>query len=501
MHAVLWLTFECSLCRRTHLHDAALQGVRKSQDLLKKLPQRLMDTINKFAGSETEYSEYIRILRSRHDLCLRLGADEEAKSREDVEQAAKATTASLASYVESLSEADRCYLPALAQSCSLRTVPQCLHMAGQLLRKTSHEEIDEWKSDWDDALSGLVQITALMEQSMKDIEAAKKSRDRKRVREQQAEVKRQERETAKKLKADQKAALKAGALKLQGGTPEPEKATGPPRSVLGLKAELLKDVVTVSEADFQNLDAASKIKLLDAPLLVKDCVKAIQIIREDARVKAQVNMFQAQFVASTQAKTTGRCQLPVTAPDQIKVLETAFASLDPSQMKWTPNLPSTHALAPLAVPYIFGFSKDMVYVGGEDKWLGQLRLQMLGERLIVMGRFDQIAKEFGMKDPQLGDVAKAFTELTDERVKTFKGLSLFSARHKFGDMIYVPPGWLFAEWTRSTEAVIGVKMACGHASSLGALESVLAVKEKADPDGQLVKTMRAYRDFFSNKGT
>ena len=78
---------------------------------------------------------------------------------------------------------------------------------------------------------------------------------------------------------------------------------------------------------------------------------------------------------------------------------------------------------------------------------------------------------------------------------------MYSMRHKGGDMVYMPPGWLFAEWTRSTDAVIGVKMACGHASALDALQCILAVKEKADPDGQMVKTMRAYRDFFCNKGT
>ena len=44
-----------------------------------------------------------------------------------------------------------------------------LHLAFSVLSKNTHEEIDQWKTDWEDVMSGLGQIATLMDQSIKDL--------------------------------------------------------------------------------------------------------------------------------------------------------------------------------------------------------------------------------------------------------------------------------------------------------------------------------------------
>ena len=135
------------LSRRVSMHDAALQAVRKAQDSLKKLPSKMRATILAFEPQEAEYEEYMRILRKRLELLTHLAADGDFKNREAVEEAAATSTEALKKYLS------------------------CLRQASSVLKKNTHEEIDEWKSSWDDTLSILVQTTALMEQSVKDIAA------------------------------------------------------------------------------------------------------------------------------------------------------------------------------------------------------------------------------------------------------------------------------------------------------------------------------------------
>ena len=157
------------LSRRVTVHDAAVQAVRKLQDTLKKIPGKIKDTEAKFAAEESEFEEYIKIMRARLALCMVLGAADDSKTRAEVETAATSTQKLLEDHLRNLSAEELSYIPDTGKN--LKTVPSCLHFASLVLRKNSHEEIDVWKTQWDDCLSALGQMTTLMEQCVKDIEA------------------------------------------------------------------------------------------------------------------------------------------------------------------------------------------------------------------------------------------------------------------------------------------------------------------------------------------
>ena len=155
------------LSRRVGLHDGALQAVRKCQESLKKMPEKMKETIAKFESEESEYEEYMRILRARSELLDFMGQGDESKTREDVEKAAKVTQDALNGYISSLSKTKQSYLT--DGGSNLKTVPMALHIAFSLLTKNTHEEIDEWKILWEDVMSGLGQVATLMDQSVKDL--------------------------------------------------------------------------------------------------------------------------------------------------------------------------------------------------------------------------------------------------------------------------------------------------------------------------------------------
>ena len=351
--------------RRTQMHDATVQAVRKCQDVLKKIPEKIRETLVKFKAEEAEYEEYVRILEAREKLCKQLAAHMDLKSREEVEQASVSTSSNLENFLASLNDIEKSYLP--DQGKNLRTIPSCLHMTGLLLRKSTRQEIDDWKRLWDDIQSGLVQITALMEQSIKDIEQAKRLRDKKRARDQEAERKRQEREAVKKVKQEQRAALKAGAKKLAAPAAAGAGSLGPQRPVLGIPAEKLQKVAVLAESAFANMSSAERLRLAQMPLLIKDCVKAMEAVRSDARVKAQLAMFQVQFAVSSQSKTTGRVQLPLNQPEHVKSLTAVMAGLDPCGTQWGLNLPGGHGLSPFDQPYIYGSTSE-ARISGQAKF-------------------------------------------------------------------------------------------------------------------------------------
>ena len=405
------------LSRRTKMHDNAVQAVRRNQDILKKLPAKMKDTISKFAA-EPDYAEYMRILKVRLEICLEMGAEEEAKTREEVESIAKSSSATLKAHLESLLAESRSYI--VDEGKNLRTVPECLRIAGELLTKTTHEEIDAWKSVWDDVISCLVQVTVLMEQAIKDIETAKRARDKKRQRDEQAEAKRIERENQKKLKADQKAALKAGAVRLSAQPQAPLPVPSCAHKLLETPITLLKEVNKCDEADFCAQTDSVQSAFMKNPLLLEKCEKALEKYAAIARVKAQVATFKCQFPATTQSKTTGRCQLPLSVPEHVSGLAEIFKALDPAKTSWPTTAPSGTDLSHFLAPYIYGFSSTMQYAGGEDKWAGQLRFQLEGSREVILAPFGDVRdalQKLGKPHDSLSVLIKNFANLTPQEVE------------------------------------------------------------------------------------
>ena len=114
---------------------------------------------------------------------------------------------------------------------------------------------------------------------------------------------------------------------------------------------------------------------------------------------------------------------------------------------WPTNLPAGNHLLPFVQPYIFGFNPNMQYVGGEDKWAGQLRLSMGGVSYVVLAQRSELQKICKEKDAR--DIIKCFSELTGDMIES-AALKLYCARQT------CPPGWVIAECVDSEEAVIGL---------------------------------------------
>ena len=328
-------------------------------------------------------------------------------------------------------------------------------------------------------------------------ETAKKSREKKRQRDEAAEAKRLEREEAKRLKKEQKEALKAGAKKIAspaGAVPAaPAEVTR--KKVLQIAAGDLQAVPDMQEANYMALSQGDRVGLVPAPFLIQDCQKLVAELRALSRVQAQIAMFKGQFTSSSHVKATGRAQLPITAADQIDEVGSIFKKMDPTGVAWPKNLPAGHELTSLTQPSIYGFTSSMNYVGGEDKWVGQLRLQLAGERYLVMAKYSEVASKLDVKKRTLGEVAKVFSDLDAESARA-AGLQLWQVKQKGETVLYIPPGWLFAEHVVSTDVVCGVKMACGHKQTLDSFNVILKDKQATDAAGAMLKTMQAYSDFL-----
>ncbi|CAE7303235.1 unnamed protein product [Symbiodinium pilosum] len=397
------------LSRRTKMHDNAVQAVRRNQDILKKLPAKMKDTISKFAA-EPDYAEYMRILK----------------------------------------------------------------------------------------------VTVLMEQAIKDIETAKRARDKKRQRDEQAEAKRIERENQKKLKADQKAALKAGAVRLSAQPQAPLPVPSCAHKLLETPITLLKEVNKCDEADFCAQTDSVQSAFMKNPLLLEKCEKALEKYAAIARVKAQVATFKCQFPATTQSKTTGRCQLPLSVPEHVSGLAEIFKALDPAKTSWPTTAPSGTDLSHFLAPYIYGFSSTMQYAGGEDKWAGQLRFQLEGSREVILAPFGDVREalqKLGKPHDSLSVLIKNFANLTPQEVE--KSAEKFRyVVHNEGCCLYVPAGWILVERVRENTPVLGLKLASGHKLLTADMKQIMDLKVKNDPgaaDGAMTKSMKAYIHFLENQ--
>ena len=256
----------------------------------------------------------------------------------------------------------------------------------------------------------------------------------------------------------------------------------------------------VTEADFAQLDTAEKKEIVNEPLLITDCEKAVKTLREMNRVKAQIAMFRSQFGTTSHVKATGRAQLPVTAADQIDEVFAVLTTLDPACTQWAKNLPAGHDLTPFVQPYIYGFTDSMVYIGGEDKWAGQVRLQLSGVRYVVLAAMSPLVDALGLKGKGINEVAKAFSDMDKNQVEQMgidKGLKLQFAVQPSHSALYVPPGWICAEYVRSAEEVVGLKMASAHVDALASFREILEQKEAADSSSNMVKAMKAYVTFLT----
>ena len=488
---------------RTKMHDHAVQAVRRNQDILKKLPAKMKDAVSKFAA-EPDYAEYMRILKVRLEICLKMGAEEEAKTREEVESIAKSSSAALKAHLDSLLAESRSYI--VDEGKNLRTVPECLRIAGELLTKTTHEDIDAWKSAWDDVISCLVQVTVLMEQAIKDIETAKRAREKKRQRDEQAEAKRLERENQKKLKADQKAALKAAAAKMSAQPQAAPTLVATPSShkLLDTPIALMKEVSKCNEADFCVQTDPVQSALMKMPLMLEKCEKALEKYAALARVKAQVATFRCQFPATTQSKTTGRCQLPLTVPEHVSGMAEIFRTLDPAKTSWPTTAPSGTDLSHFPVPYIYGFSSSMQYAGGEDKFAGQLRFQLEGSRDVILAPFSDVRdalQKLGKTHDTLSALVKNFANLTPEEVEK-TGEKFRYVVHYEGCCLYVPAGWILVERVRDNTPVLGLKFASGHKALTRDMQHIMEMRVKNDPaaaEGAMTKSMKAYIHFLENQ--
>ncbi|CAE7361468.1 unnamed protein product [Symbiodinium sp. CCMP2592] len=488
------------LSRRVALHDSALQAVRKSQEALRKLPDKMKETIAKFESEEAEYEEYMRILRARAELCGFMGQNDDSKTRDEVEKAALATQEALENYIKSLSTSKQSYLT--DGGSNLKSVPMALHLAFSVLSKNSHEEIDQWKNDWEDVISGLVQIATLMDQSIKDLESAKRARDKKRQRDADAEKKKAEREEQKRVKKDLKDQLKAGAT----GMAAPKAAAVPvvevpKKNILQVPTDIMEKVGEMTEADFAQLDTSEKKEIINEPLLITDCEQTVRKLRAMNKVKAQMTMFRSQFTTTSHVKATGRAQLPITAADQIEEVFAVLKALDPACTQWPKTLPAGHDLTPFVQPYIYGFTDSMVYIGGEDKWAGQVRIQLSGVRYVVLAAMSPLVDALGLKGKGINEVAKAFSDMDKDQVEKLgvdKDFKLQCAVQSSHSALYVPPGWICAEYVRSAEEIVGLKMASVHVDALASFREIFEQKEAADSSSPMVKAMKAYMTYVSS---
>ena len=130
-----------------------------------------------------------------------------------------------------------------------------------------------------------------------------------------------------------------------------------------------------------------------------------------------------------------------------------MTTLDPACIAWPKNLPGGHDLTPFVQPYIYGFTNNMVYVGGEDKWAGQVRLQLSGVRHVVLAPMSLLVDALGLKGKGISEVAKAFADMDKDQVQQMrdKGLKPHFVVHQSNSTLYVPPGWICAEYVSSTE--------------------------------------------------
>ena len=138
----------------------------------------------------------------------------------------------------------------------------------------------------------------------------------------------------------------------------------------------------------------------------------------------------------------------------------------------------------------------MKYVGGEDKWVAQMRYQTCGKRKIWGASMKQMVEAFAKADPDAAQsfpaACAAFGRLDVKMAERCKdhGLILQVAMAEEGDIVYTPSGWLLAEETLNSQMILGVKVAAlEQGKSLTALATVRDMKAKEDASASIVSYM------------
>ena len=165
-----------------------------------------------------------------------------------------------------------------------------------------------------------------------------------------------------------------------------------------------------------------------------------------------------------------------------------------------PKIPGANShLAHFGSAHLFGLTNAMKYVGGEDKWVAQMRYQTSGKKKIWCASMKQIMEAFSKADPDaaqsIQSAASAFGRLDVKMAERCKdhGLTLQVAVAEEGDVVYIPSGMLLAEETLNSQTILGIKVAALQGGkSLDALATVRAMQAKEDPNGPSVGYMDAY---------
>ena len=129
----------------------------------------------------------------------------------------------------------------------------------------------------------------------------------------------------------------------------------------------------------------------------------------------------------------------------------------------------------LGTAHLFGLTSAMKYVGGEDKWVAQMRYQTCGKRKIWCASMKQLMEAFSVADPDatqsIHSAASAFGRLDVKMAERCKehGLTLQVAVAEEGDIVYTPSGMLLAEETLNSQMILGIKVAALQEKSLWTL--------------------------------
>jgi hypothetical protein len=120
-----------------------------------------------------------------------------------------------------------------------------------------------------------------------------------------------------------------------------------------------------------------------------------------------------------------------------------FSSYTPCAGRHFPKIPGANSqLIHLGTAHLFGLTSAMKYVGGEDKWVAQMRYQSCGKKQIWCASMKQLMEAFSVADPDatqsIHSAASAFGRLDVKMAERCKehGLTLQVAVAEEGDIVH-----------------------------------------------------------------
>jgi uncharacterized membrane protein YukC len=141
----------------------------------------------------------------------------------------------------------------------------------------------------------------------------------------------------------------------------------------------------------------------------------------------------------------------------------------------------------------------MKYLGGEDKWVAQMRYQSCGKRRIWSASMKEVSTALEKADPDalqtVQTTAAAFGRLDSKMLQRCQdhGLKVHVIIADETDIVYTPSGWMLAEETLNNATVLGIKVATLQAGTdLASLQVIRDMKAKEDDKSVSVGFIDAY---------